>query len=156
MSHLTEIEIFDCLSTNFKLAANNCIKLAVDPLKGRPYRELRSQLQLIEGACRQTANWRGDTRWLQIGMRCAQALELSKNWIIKYRFDTAFLHKLFTKLSEFLAFGYKLSEDLRTKKTSTMGPVLPSYMNKTNSMPSNSTKMRISSGGIIIPEGANP
>src|ERR1700751_4496145 len=67
MGRPTEADIFD-LSENFRLAAEDCEKLARLPKKGRAYTSLRNKLELLEGACRQAVAWRDDARWLHIGM----------------------------------------------------------------------------------------
>lgn len=57
---ITEREIFDCLSSNFRLAAEDCLNLARLPAQGPTYVRLRERLHTIEGACRQMAHWRED------------------------------------------------------------------------------------------------
>jgi hypothetical protein len=79
MGALTEPEIFDCLRTNFRLAANLCVELATKPRKGPNYNKLREALKLIEGAARQAAYWRSDARWLQIGLQMAECTPAPAN-----------------------------------------------------------------------------
>jgi hypothetical protein len=57
---ITEAEIWDCLRTNFRLAAEHCDDLAKLPAQGPTYQLLLGELSLIEGACRQAAHWRED------------------------------------------------------------------------------------------------
>src|SRR5260221_1451149 len=57
---LKEGEIFDCLSSNFRQAAECCDNLVVLPARGPTYMRLLEHLKLIEGACRQAACWRED------------------------------------------------------------------------------------------------
>ena len=155
MSDLTENEIFDCLMSNFKMASENCIRLASTPRKGPAYSQLRDQLFLIEGAARQAMYWRSDTRWLAIANRCSQAHRLSGDWLRLYRNEPRFLYELFTKLAQFLAFGYDLAENIKNEKTGTSGPILPDYMGKKSVKSQNEIAMRISHGGIIIPDGVS-
>lgn len=154
---LTEAEIFDCLGANLKLASENCKNLAVLPRKGKSHKDLITQLHLIEGAARQAAYWRLDHRWLGIGMQCGKAHHLAKNWLSKYRApsDKAFLYQLFIKLAEFLDHAYQIYIEMKNAKTGTNNPILPEYMERRDPRARENTVMKISNGGIIIPEGVN-
>ena len=134
MARLTEIEIFDCLKTNLRLAAQSCEKLAVSPRKGPTYVKLREELRLVEGACRQAAFWRGgDARWLKIGMFMAEAHKRAGGWLrgekqpdgTTMKIAAAHQHPLFLKLAENLRAAYVKAEEFRTKKTNKIGPILP-------------------------------
>lgn len=155
MGNLTEQEIFDCLMTNFRLASENCIRLAELPFKGPSYSRLRDELLLIEGAARQAMYWRADTRWSAIADRCSQAHRLSGDWLRLYRNQPKFLYMLFAKLAQFLAFGYALAEKLKNEKTGVSGAILPEYMDKKTVKSQNDIVMRISHGGIIMPNGVS-
>ena len=155
MSDLTEVEIFDCLATHFRLAAENCKKLALLPRKGANYKNLRDQLHIIEGAARQACYWREDTRWLAVGQRAAQAHRLSGDWLRKYKASPNVLRKLFLSLEEFMNFGYRLSFDLKDKRTGISGAILPANMQRNIIKSEDGPSMRISSGGIIIPNGVS-
>ena len=65
MGDLTEQEIFDCIGTNARLAAEHCDQLARTPQEGQTYDLLRKELNLIEGACRHLVK----DRMEQTGMR---------------------------------------------------------------------------------------
>jgi len=117
---LTEAEIFSCLVENFRLAADNCKKLANVPAAGPAYNDLRHQLLLIEGACRQAAVWRGDSRWFQIGLMMNEAHNRAGDWLRGH-----LSRKLFTKLGENLLAGLKAAEELRDKATGKRGIILP-------------------------------
>ena len=117
---LTETEIMECLVENFRLAADNCAKLANVPAAGMAYNDLRHQLLLIEGACRQAGVWRGDSRWFQIGLMMNEAHNRAGDWLRGH-----LSRKLFTKLGENLLAGLKLAEGLRDKATGRSGIILP-------------------------------
>lgn len=134
MGALTESEIFDCLSTNFRLAAEDCEQLAVSPRKGPTYAALRDKLELLEGACRQASVWRQDTRWLTIGMTMAEAHKRAGEWLRgvkiaghmgRVKIAPGHMHPLFLKLAENLRLGHRKAEELRTKKTGRVGMILP-------------------------------
>lgn len=134
MGQLTEAEIFECLKTNFRLAAEDCDKLAVSPRKGPTYASLRDKLELIEGACRQASAWRQDTRWLAIGMYMAKAHDLSLEWLRgisagpgrpRVKIAAGEMHPLFVKLAENLRAAEKKAEEYRTKATGKVGTILP-------------------------------
>ena len=134
MAQLTEVEIFDCLKTNLRLAAQSCDELAVSPRKGPSYKKLRDELRLVEGACRQAAFWRGgDARWLRIGLMMAEAHKRAGDWLrgvkqpdgSRMKVAPGQMHPLFLKLAANLRAAYVKAEELRTKKTNRIGPILP-------------------------------
>ena len=161
MGQLTEPEIFACLSENFRLAAEDCEKLAKHARKGPTYAALRDKLELLEGACRQAAHWRGDSRWLQIGLHMAKAHELSLEWLRgipagpgrpRIKIAKGELHPLFVKLAENLRAAQKKAEEFRTKATGKIGTILP----ETQRAPLRDTTpvgWRRQSG-LIVPAGA--
>lgn len=133
MGALTEIEIFDCLATNFKLAAEHCDDLAKSPIRGPTYNKLRHELGLIEGACRQASLWRQDTRWLPIGRKMAEAHQQAGNWLRGYKdpitgrriaFAPGQQNPLFRMLAKCLRALHKIAEDMRTKATGRVGMIL--------------------------------
>ena len=132
MGALTEVEIFDCMETNIKLAVQCCNDLAVTSRRGPTYEKLRTSLQLIEGCCRQASAWREDTRWLNLGLLMAEAHKRAGDWLRGYkvngvRIKTADsqLNPLFVMLARNLeAFG-KLAEQTRTARTGRLGMILP-------------------------------
>jgi len=134
MGALTESEIFDCLSTNFRLAAEDCEKLARSPRRGANYAALREKLELLEGACRQASVWRQDTRWLQIGLAMAEAHKRAGEWIRgikiagvpgRVKVAEGHMHPLFKKLAENLRLAHARAEEIRTKRTGKVGMILP-------------------------------
>ena len=164
MSDLTEVEIFDCLRDNFRKAAEHCFDLARLPLRGPTYQAFRHELKLIEGACRQAAVWRSDSRWYQIGMQVAKAHALAGEWLrgvkgadgIRKKVAPGHMHPLFVKLAENLRAGEKLAEQYRTQRTGRIGAILP----KPLEAPHRDTRpahillppgMTMSKGGVILP-----
>ena len=133
MGQLTETEIFDCLVTNFRLAAEDCDALAVVPFKGETYDRFRRRLGLIEGACRQTSTWREDTRWLPIGMMMAETHKRAGDWLrgvklpdgSRIKFGNGQLHPCFVKLAENLRGLQAVAEKLRHGRTNRLGMILP-------------------------------
>jgi hypothetical protein len=161
MGQLSEPEIFSCLSENFRLAAEDCEKLARSPRKGPTYAALRDKLELLEGACRQASVWRQDTRWLTIGLYMAKAHEISLEWLRgikagpgqpRIKVAAGHMHPLFVKLAENLREAHAKAEEFRTKATGKIGTILP----ETQRAPLRDTTpvgWRRQSG-LIVPAGA--
>ncbi len=161
MGQLTEAEIFDCLKSNLRLAAQSCDQLAVLPRKGPTYAKLRQQLRLVEGACRQAAFWRGgDARWLKIGLCMAEAHKRAGDWLRgvkgpdgkRVMVAPGQIHPLFTKLADNLRAAYAAAERYRTQRTNKIGPILPipGQAPHRDTRPSGYNR---SSGGILMPSG---
>jgi hypothetical protein len=160
MGRLTEPEIFACLSENFVLAAQYCDDLSRLPRKGPSYKALRECLSLIEGAARQAAYWRQDTRWLQIGLYVEEAHKRAGGWLRGYKLPNGQrvtiregqLHPLFVKLAENLRAGHRKAEQFRTKATGRIGTLLPKPQRDRGSHRETSpVGYRKSAGGILIP-----
>lgn len=160
MAQLTEQEIFDCIGTNAKLAAEHCELLAREKRKGTNYDLLRKELKLIEGACRQAAYFRQDARWLPIGLMMEEAHSRAGEWLRGVRdpitrnrkkIPEGTLHPLFMKLAENLRALHRQMEDLRTKATGRVGMILPKLQAAPHrdTVPVGYTK---SMGGVLIPE----
>lgn len=163
MGALTESEIFSCLAENFRLAAQNADRLAISPKKGAIYNEFRKQLKLVEGAARQAAYWRQDTRWLKIGLYVAECHERAGTWLRGYKLPSGqrithregTLHPLFVKLAENLRAGFRKAEDFRTKATGRIGTILPTVQPgpHRDTRPVGWNGEKRTTGGIIIPSG---
>lgn len=162
MGDLTEIEIFDCISSNAKLAAEHCEDLARKPREGETYDLLRTELKLIEGACRQASAWRGDTRWLPIGLAMEEAHTRAGDWlrgckVMGQRIRLAEKHNFecFMKLAENLRGLQASMTALRDKKTHRVGMILPEARPgpHRDTRPVGFTK---SLGGVLIPSDARP
>lgn len=160
MGQPTEQEIFDCLSTNFRLAAENCEKLAVSPRRGQIYRAFIENLKLVEGAARQAGYYRGgDARWLQIGLMVAEAHKRAGDWLrgIKqpgggYRkIPEGQRHPLFMKLAEVLRSGHRRAEELRAKRVNRMGPILPIMRQATSQRETTPAGWRKTASGLVLP-----
>ena len=159
MGNLTEIEIFSCLSENFRLAAEDCDKLAKLPRKGRSYSSLRDKLELLEGACRQAAVWRQDTRWLSIGMFMGECHKRAGEWLRgvkvpggpRVKLAPGHIHPLFMKLAENLRAAEARAEEFRTKATGRVGMILPDAAPAPHrdTVPVGWTRP----SGLIIPDG---
>lgn len=122
MSELTEAEILDCLRTNLALAAEGADNLAAG-VRGPVYVSFREHMRLAEGACRQMAAWRGDSRWLPFGMKVNEALQRCGNWLRSR--DPAWR---FAGLAEILRVALAQAHDLETKATGRIGVILPDVL----------------------------
>lgn len=116
----TEPQIFQRLSDSFKAAAEACDGLANEPKTGPNYLRLRRHLKLIEGAARQAAHWREDSRWLKVGVDVAHCHEMAGAWLRSHAPRT-----YFTKLAAALRNLHKSTERLRTQATGQRGAILP-------------------------------
>ena len=162
MGALTETEIFDCMRTSLKAAAECCDELARTPLKGPVYDRLRKELKLIEGCCRQASAWREDTRWLPIGLMMHEVHDKAGNWLRgwkhpengqRIKFAEGQRNPLFVKLGENLRALSTVAENLRTKATGRVGMILP----KPLPGPHRDTRpvgFRQSPSGLILPGAA--
>ena len=136
MGDLTEREIFDCLETNFRLAAEHCEDLAKLPRKGPTYKKLIEELKLIEGACRQASVWREDTRWLHLGLMMEEAHKRAGDWLRgvaqpsggRRMIPEGVRHPLFMKLAENLRAGLARAQETRHAATGRIGMILPEVM----------------------------
>jgi hypothetical protein len=161
MGALTETEIFDCLATNFALAAEASDALAVLPLKGQSYDKLRKALRLVEGACKQACVWREDARWLPIGQQMAECHQRAGDWLrgikmpdgTRRRLASGELHPCFHKLAEVLRAMAKMAQELKTRATKRSGMILPQPLPG----PHRDTRpvgYRRVATGLLIPQGA--
>lgn len=163
MAQPTERDILDCLSENFRLAAENCEALATAPKRGRIYRDLRDQLSKIETCCRQMGYYRGgDARWLPIGRMMAEAHKRAGDWLrgVKqpgggYRpLTEGQRHPLFLKLADNLRKGHKMANGLRDQKTGRTGPILPVVQPLPHQRETTPVGWRRTAGGLVIPTAA--
>jgi hypothetical protein len=148
MSDLREYEVFDRLATSFREAAEHCEALAVqiNRVKGQRYVKLREHLMLIEGASRQAAFYRGDSRWFQIGQFAAECHKKCGDWL---RFKTR--GPMFQKCAENMRMMERAAEQMRDRATGVRGDILPpqpKYEPENRSVPVRTP------GGIILPAGA--
>lgn len=157
MGDLTEIEIFDCIRANAKLAAEHCDDLARQPREGETYDLLRTELKLIEGGCRQASAWRGDTRWLPIGLAMEEAHSRAGDWLrgvkvagMRVRLAERHNFECFTALAKNLRGLAANMEKLQNAKTGRRGMILPEAQRAPHrdTVPVGFTK---SMGGVLIP-----
>ena len=164
MGALTEVEIFDCLKDNFKSAIRHCEALATSPKKGTAYRALRTNLRLIEGACKQAAAWRQDTRWLRIAFMMGEAHKRAGDWLrgIKQpngpRIPLApgHRHPAFMGLAENMRKGLAIAEGYRTRATNHVGTVLPEPLPgpHRDTRPVHVSGFKARESGLLVPEHA--
>lgn len=159
MGALTEVEIFDRMMSSLKIAAECCDVLAKSSRKGPTYNRLREHLALIEGCCRQASAWREDTRWLGIGMMMAEAHKRAGGWLrgykdpitgLRVKTEVGQMNQLFVMLAANLRGLYDQVQLLKTKKTGTMGAILPETprAERRSGAP---VGWRASKGGILLP-----
>lgn len=160
MGDLTEAEIFDCLADNFALAAQHCEDLARLPAKGPTYNKLRAELKLIEGAARQAAFWREDTRFLRIGAACAKAHKTAGEWLRGIRqpdgsrrpLAAREMHPSFMVLAAFLRECHARADGVRTRATGRIGMILPDAL----PVPHRDTRpvgWNQTAAGLLVPSG---
>lgn len=160
MGDLTEVEIFDCIRTNAKLAAEHCGGLAKQPREGDTYDQLRAELKLIEGACRQASAWRGDTRWLPIGLAMEEAHTRAGDWLrgvkvagMRIRLAERHNFECFTALAANLRSLAANMEKLQHARTNRCGLILPDSLPAPHrdTRPVGFTR---SMGGVLLPADA--
>lgn len=117
---LTEREIFSSLSDSLTAAAECCDDLVKVPRKGPTYIRLRSKLRLIEGAARQAAHFREDSRWLKVGMDAHSVHEKAGGWLRSHA-PTIYFAKLAVTLRKL----EKQTVKLRDSATGRTGVILP-------------------------------
>lgn len=122
---LTEREIFDRLTQSLKRAISLCNDIARQPKSGPQFIALRAELKLVEGACRQAAVWREDTRWLAVGIKAEQAHQYARIWLDR---PTVQSKKLFTLLAAVLRRWFVELSAVRDSKVGRSGIILPESM----------------------------
>jgi hypothetical protein len=164
LGDLTEAEIFDCLKSNFRLAAQCCDDLARLSKKGPTYRRLREHLKLIEGACKQAAAWRSDARWYRIAFMMGEAHKRAGNWLrgtkmpdgTRIATAAGHLNPLFTQLADNLRKGYAVAESFRTGKVNKLGMILPKPLpgshRDTRPIHVSSDSYAVRASGLIVPQ----
>jgi hypothetical protein len=161
MGALTEVEIFDCLVTNLRTAAELADDLARLPLKGIAYDRFRKALRLAEGACKQASTWREDTRWLDFAPMLAKCHQMAGDWLRGFKMPDGSrrkmregeLHPCFVKLADNLRGLLALAERTRTARTGRMGMILPTPQEG----PHRDTKpigWTRTASGLVVPSGA--
>lgn len=164
MSDLTETEIIDRMQSSLREAIQASQDLAISSRKGPTYSRLREHLGLVEGCCRQLSVWREDSRWLKIGMLMSECHKKAGGWLRGYKdprtgqrvhFGIKAQNPLFSMLAVNLIGIYEMAELIRTAKTGKLGMILPEMPNAERRIGAPVMGHRISTGGIILPRGAN-
>jgi hypothetical protein len=146
VSALTEREIFACLRENLRGAADDCDQIAKQPLSGVHFDRMRRRLKLCEGACRQAAFWREDSRWLPIGIKMEEAHQRARTWLHR---PTVKSKKLFTKLGDNLRQLARAVDRMETARTGRMGMILPEV--QAPPLRQGRPVQVITPGGLILP-----
>lgn len=118
---LYEREIFDVMKQNLRSAAADCDMIARFPQSGVAFTRMRRSLKLVEGACRQAAQWREDARWLPAGIKMEEAHQIARVWLHR---PSAHSKKMFTGLGQVLRQFLREIERLETMKTGKTGSIL--------------------------------
>ena len=166
---ISEHEIWDCLKTNLRLAAEHCDKLASLPAQGPTYQMLLGELRLVEGACRQAAYWREDgggtglppgqpgahgfeairlgetdsAGWLEMAHMMGEVHKRCGGWI-----RGKYPRQLFTKMAEVLREMLRQLERRWERPTGKVGTILPTMMPG----PHRDTRP-VSMNGLVLPPG---
>lgn len=116
---LTEQEILDQLKQSLGAAVSDLERLAQGE-RGVVYRRCRENMKLIEGCCRQMAQWREDARWLPWAFKIEQAHQKCGEWLRVrspgWRFQG---------LAEILRGWAGTLHEIETKAIGKRGPILP-------------------------------
>lgn len=134
----SEQQIFDMMWQSFGLAIDACEKLSVASRRGLPYEQLRNNLHLIEGCCRQAAIWRGgDSRYLPIGMFMANCHQRAGDWLrgtvdkttgMPIALPPGARNQNFVELAAYLKWASDKCREFHEQKTGRSGIILPQSM----------------------------
>jgi len=129
---LTEPEIMSRMRSALVDAIEASKRLAIRSRLGQPYEMLRSNLLIIEGCCRQMAAFRGDYRWLPIGIAMAECHARAGGWLRGYTkngihivLTAGHTNEAFVKLAAVLTTTLTGIDRLESQKTGALGPILP-------------------------------
>lgn len=114
----SESEILECIRDNFRLASERCEQLGRIGMIPGSWREISRAMDRIEGASRQMAHWRGDTRWLPMVNTMRQCKPRARRWYLTCEW------RRFTQLAQVFAQGYVLAENLATRPTGKPGTLI--------------------------------
>jgi hypothetical protein len=164
MGALTEAEIFDCLTSNLRTAADLAERLAREPKKGPNYLAFRAALRLVEGACKQASVWRQDTRWIAVGDKMAECHRRGGDWLRGVKMASGGrrllrqgeLHPVFVGLASLLRAYAKDVENLRNRKTGRSGMILrqPRAAPHRDTRPVHVSGINVLPSGLIVPSAA--
>jgi hypothetical protein len=153
MGRLSEVEIFDCLFSNFAEAAEKCEILANHPRRGLVYGSFLKNIKEIEGAALQANTWREDTRWLKISMQMGEVQARVGHWLrnsptIETRAE---VDKKLKRLAEILRMFARESLAMKDKATGKLGMILPEPLPGPH-RDTRPVQVR-TPGGLILPSG---
>jgi hypothetical protein len=123
---LSEHEIITQHQSSLRQARELCLTLQRNEIETRPrglnYVELRAACERLEGSARQAAHWRGDTRWLRLGIYYSQVQKRIRKSFVQQRWMD------FGKFALIFEKGLRTLDDLATRKTERPGTlILPPY-----------------------------
>ena len=164
MGALTEVEIFDCLTSNLRRAADMAERLGREPKKGPNYLEFRAAVRLVESACKQVSVWRQDTRWLAVAFKMAECHKRAGDWLRGIKMPSGGrrllrqgeLHPVFMALAGALRAYAKDVDNLRNRKTGKSGMILPKPLEgpHRDTRPVHVSGVHFTPSGLIIPSAA--
>ena len=119
----TEHECFERLRDDFRFAGQQCENLTRLGALAGGWLEVAYAIDRIEGACRQMAHLRGDTRWLKLASTYIQTKQIGYRLYIQCQWEE------FKRLSLVFAQGLARMEALATRATGRAGTlILPETM----------------------------
>ncbi len=116
---LTEREIIAKLRDSFRLCGERCEAIARWGAVGARWMEMSGAIDEIEGALRQLAHWRGDTRYLNLVPVYVRTKEVGRLLYLSMRWAE------FRKYGIIFAQGLAQVERLAERPTGQSGPILP-------------------------------
>ena len=128
---LQETEVFDCLTSNLRQAAEDCSKLAWDPKRGFTFLRLIDCLRKIEGSCRQDYYLRDfDSRWLELALGLGSIRQRAGDWLraAPSKDGRKVAHPRFQKLGEMLSKALYEADKIKTAATFKLGPISPEVL----------------------------
>lgn len=130
MAGLNEQECLDRLRQAFGEAVRDCRGMARDPQRGFHYISFMTSMRLLEGACRQVAHCREDTRWMEFANRMMPTVAKAGEWLRAYPVttDSNPASMLFNMLADVLEAKLKEADRIQHMATGRTGMILPAYM----------------------------
>lgn len=118
---LAEHEVISRMRDGFRSAGEKCEAISrLGPLGGS-WMEISRELDAIEGCARQLAHYRGDARWLRLVPLYVKAKEAGRTLYMLNRWSD------FRRYAMIFAQGLARMDDLATRPTGQLGPILPKF-----------------------------
>lgn len=118
----TEAEVLSMLQSSLRQAREACDALKMNAVERRhgnaQYARLSRAFKHAEGACRQMAHWRGDARWLRLGVTYGRMLEPCRRLYLKGKW------KAFHEIARTIESHIREVDDLATRKTERAGTLI--------------------------------